>query len=56
MITGLKGDKLPGLYPHNNWDVSFSEFLELGSFLASYSVPVPSNHLLKFSLVSAHDG
>ena len=33
-----------------------SEFLELGQLLASCSVSIPPDHLLKFSFVSAHDG
>ena len=51
----LKGDKLPGLYPRNNWDVIFSEFLELGPFLASCSVFVPPDYPLKFFLINVYD-
>ena len=55
MTTDLRGNKLPGLYPRNNWDASLSEFLELGQLLAFCSVSIPLDHLLKFSLVNAHD-
>jgi len=52
----MMGDKLLDIYPRNNWDASFSEFLELGPLLASCSVSIPLDHLLKFSPVSAHVG
>jgi len=56
-MKGLRGDKLPSLYSLNNCNISFLElFLEFDPFLASCSVSVSPDHLLKFSLVSAHEG